>query len=146
MMYNCYMEDMNDSLFYATLSQHRLSRTRERVALFYKLKKLDAPCTITDLAEQLSDIMNRSTVYRTIDLFEKIKITKRVYSGFKYTIELSDQFSPHHHHFTCTNCGTVISFLESQPLMNEFSKLEGILNSRITSHSLELRGLCRNCY
>lgn len=139
------MDNMNNSLFYANLDKNNLNHTKERIALFNELKKLDAPCTITELVDKTKDIMNKSTVYRTIDLFEKIKVTKRVYSGWKYSIELSDQFSPHHHHFTCTNCGNVTSFLESQSLMNEFSKLEKSLNSKITSHSLELRGLCRNC-
>lgn len=139
------MEDMNNSLFYATLEKNRLSRTKEREVLFSILKKLNEPCTVTELVTKTADIMDKSTVYRNIDLFEKIKITKRVYSGFKYSIELSDQFSPHHHHFTCTNCGSVTSFIEPQSLMNEFTNLEKILNSKISSHSLELRGLCRNC-
>jgi Fur family ferric uptake transcriptional regulator len=136
---------MNNSLFYASLDKNNLNHTKERIALFNILKELDAPCTITKLVDKTKGTMDKSTVYRTIDLFEKIKITKRVYSGWKYSIELSDQFSPHHHHFTCTNCGSVTSFLESQSLMNEFSNLEKTLNSKITSHSLELRGLCRNC-
>jgi Fur family ferric uptake transcriptional regulator len=139
------MEDMNNALFKATLDRNKLSHTKERFALFNLLKKLDAPCTITELVEKSSDLMNRSTVYRIIELFEKIKVTKRVYTGCKYSIELSDQFSPHHHHFTCTNCGSITSFLESQSLMNEFTELESTLNTKITSHSLELRGLCRNC-
>ncbi len=136
---------MNDPLFYATLDTYRLNNTKERSLIFEILKGLDAPCTITELVKKTKGSMNKSTVYRTVELFEKIKVTKRVYNGWKYSIELSDQFSPHHHHFTCTNCGNVVSFLESQSLLNEFTKLEKSLDSKITSHSLELRGLCPNC-
>jgi Fur family ferric uptake transcriptional regulator len=136
---------MENALFLSTLDKHKLNHTKERLELFKVLKSLNAPCTITELVNKTKDYMNKSTVYRTIDLFEKINVTKRVYSGWKYTIELSDNFSPHHHHITCTSCGTVVSFLESTSLMNELTILEKSLNFKITSHSIELKGLCRNC-
>jgi Fur family ferric uptake transcriptional regulator len=139
------MENMYHTLFLATLDKNKLSHTKERLELFDILKNLEAPCTITALVSKTKGSMNKSTVYRTIDLFEKIHVSKRVYSGWKFTIELSDQFSPHHHHMTCTNCGQVLSFLESQSLMNELLQLENSLNVKITSHSIELKGLCRNC-
>jgi Fur family ferric uptake transcriptional regulator len=136
---------MEDALFISTLDKNKLNHTRERLELFKILKSLDSPCTITELVSKTKSIMNKSTVYRTIDLFEKINVTKRVYSGWKYTIELSDNFSPHHHHITCTNCGNVVSFIESTSLLNELTNLEKSLNFKITSHSIELKGLCRNC-
>jgi Fur family ferric uptake transcriptional regulator len=84
-------------------------------------------------------------VYRTLELFEEIGITTRVYSGWKYKVELSDDFSPHHHHMTCTNCGEIISFEESDAFLRELDRISKNHGFKSESHSLELKGLCKNC-
>ncbi len=76
---------------------------------------------------------------------EKIGITTRIYSGWKYKVELSDAFSAYHHHMTCTRCGTIISFHESEAIQDELKLLEVTHGFNAVSHSLELKGLCRNC-
>lgn len=136
---------MIEQLFRETLQKHNFFHTPERIRIFQVLKDLKTPCTVSEIVDMTSSSVDRSTVYRNLDLFEKIGIINRVYTGWKYKLELSDQFSPHHHHMTCTGCAKVIKFQESKALIEELRKIEVRDGFQSTSHTLELAGLCRNC-
>ena len=131
--------------FETLLKKSRHSLTSERKKLFNLLKKQASPISMNELVEQAEPDIDRSTVYRTIDLFEKLSITQRVYSGWKYRIELSDLFSDHHHHITCTECGKVSTFYEPEELDTMLDDIGATNGFAIKSHSLELQGLCANC-
>src|SRR3990167_3811389 len=62
------------------------------------------PQSMQVIVQRANSLVNRATIYRTIELFEKLGIVNRLNIGWKYKIELSDVFSEHHHHFYCTNC------------------------------------------
>ena len=54
-----------------------------------------------------------------------------------------------HHHVFCENCGAVYDFeftnnLEKK-IDQEIKNVELEMNISVTSHSLELHGLCNNC-
>jgi len=136
---------MIDQLFREMLQKNQLYRTPERVLIFQELKNFDSPCSLSRLIQLTSDSVDRSTVYRTLDTFEKIGIISRVYTGWKYTVELSDIFRSHHHHMTCSQCGVVISFDEPPALLKELKRLESQNGFTIKSHNLELSGLCSMC-
>ncbi len=134
-----------NSQFQHLLKDNGYRLTKERQALFNALSTLHSPASITELAKVCSRIMDSATVYRNLAVFQKLGITHHVYSGWKYTVELSDKFSSHHHHMTCTNCGIIVSFEESQSLVSEMNKLQHKYKFKIQSHSLELSGLCSKC-
>jgi Fur family ferric uptake transcriptional regulator len=113
--------------------------------MFNILKGLSSPCTISELVNLCSDKMNRSTVYRIIDLFEKIKISKKIYSGWKYSIELSDKFTHHHHHMSCDSCGDIIAFEETESFIDALNTIENKHGFKSNFHSLELSGYCSKC-
>lgn len=119
------------------------SVTSERKQIFNLLEK-SSPVAIIEIEKNLPDI-NRSTIYRNIELFEKLGFVKRVYIGWKYKIELSDKYSSHHHHITCTNCRSVQAIKSDDLIENEISKLSSLYNYRHVSHQLEIQGLCKNC-
>lgn len=119
------------------------SITKPRLAVFEALLAAEDPLTIAELASQLKDI-DRVSVYRTIDLFEKVGIVQRVWSGFKSRIELSETFSPHHHHFTCTKCRDTIG-LHSDQIETNLAALESEHGFKLMHHSIELSGYCANC-
>ena len=125
------------------LAQHGYSTTQPRVAVFEALAAAADPISITELASQLTDV-DRVSVYRTVDIFEKVGIAQRVWSGFKSRVELSEAFSPHHHHFTCSKCGATIG-LHSERLEQELAGLEKEHGFELTGHSIELSGFCINC-
>ena len=136
---------MTDSLFTSTLTKNHLRVTTERLQLFDFLITQKYPLPSSEIADLTADKLDKSTVYRNLDLFEKIGVVNRVHSGWKQTVELSEMFKPHHHHMTCTNCGNVISFKESISFTEELQKLEKQNGFISESHSLELKGLCSNC-
>src|ERR1044071_1920166 len=102
------MSTLEPELLKGILAQHGYSTTKPRRAVFEALLAAHNPKTITQLVKELPDI-DKVSVYRTLDVFSKIGITHQVWNGFKSKVELSEAFSPHHHHFTCINCGKVIT-------------------------------------
>lgn len=136
---------MIEELFKETLRINNLYHTPERLRIFQVLKDQQGPCSIAKLIELTQNFLDKTTVYRNLELFEQIGIITKVYVGWKYKVELSDQFSPHHHHMTCTNCGQIVVFEESNSFSRELERLQNQHGFREQSHSLELKGLCKNC-
>jgi len=120
------------------------SLTEPRRKVFSALQN-DGPLSMQELYSKLNGQVNRTTVYRIIELFEELKISQRVAKGWKYHLELTDEFIPHHHHFTCTNCHKSISFDEPEDfdlMLDAVASQNGFTS---TNHTLEIEGLCSNC-
>src|ERR1035438_4268926 len=100
--------DTQVSLLSKKLKDKGYSITKPRLITFEALDNSKQPLTMQDLIRRTNKKIDRASVYRTIDVFEEAGVTQRIYSGWKYKLELSDIFQEHHHHFTCTNCGQVI--------------------------------------
>jgi len=134
-----------DAQLQEIFDKNHMYMTDERRRFFDYLASLESPASIQQIANDLDSKMNESTVYRNVRTFEQLGIINRVYSGWKYKIELSDAFSHHHHHLSCTGCDKIISFEESQQFIDELDQLEKRYDFKISSHSLELKGLCKSC-
>ncbi len=134
--------------FISTLKKSKYSATTERKIIFEILAQAHDPLTMHELVQKAeAKNINRSTVYRTTQLFEKLNIAVRVYTGWKYRVELSEDYSHHHHHFTCTNCGKVEAFDEPEKIILGLGEIVRYqLNGKMTAHSVELSGLCSKCY
>jgi Fur family ferric uptake transcriptional regulator len=125
------------------LKKASFSLTQPRREVFEALQA-HGPLTMLQLYTQLNRI-NRTTVYRVIALFEELNIVQRVARGWKYSLELTDEFIPHHHHFTCTKCHKTTSFDEPKSfdaLLESVASHNGFLP---TGHTLEIEGLCSSC-
>lgn len=140
------MNQVNQSLLILKekLKSGGYSITKPRQQVFEVLQT-DSPITMSNLYKRLSPDVDRTTVYRVIELFENLGISQKISHGWKYTIELTDQFTPHHHHFTCTKCSDVIIFDEPILLDRMLQELSFENSIQIDSHSLELSGLCAKC-
>ncbi|MEX2006914.1 MAG: Fur family transcriptional regulator [Candidatus Saccharimonadales bacterium] len=128
----------------ALLSKDGSSFTKSRKVVFDLLLDQGAQ-SMQVLSKRAEGQVDRATIYRTIELFERLGIVHRVNVGWKYKIELSDIFLGHHHHFYCTGCGTTYS-------LSTNSMLETMIDSAVAkegfsprSHQLEISGLCPNC-
>lgn len=135
---------MMDDKLTETLKKAGYSVTKPRLAVFTSLQA-GRPRSMRELTLDLSSVIDRASLYRTIALFEKLGIVVKVQAGWKYKIELSDQFTPHHHHLTCLSCGKVISFDEPpgfETLLNSIAAKHGFV---ARDHSLEISGLCPDC-
>lgn len=126
------------------LKEKGYSVTKPRLRIFNFLHETSEPLAVTELAKSLDDV-DKVSVYRTVDLFEAAGIVHRVWTGFKSRVELSEEFSPHHHHFTCVNCGKIIS-LQSEELEKGLKRLEDKNGFNLTHHSIELSGHCEDCH
>lgn len=135
---------MGKDLLQQTLKQNNASVTAARLTVFSALENTE-PQTMDQLVKKVSSSVNRASVYRVIDLFEKLGIVQRLQIGWKYKLELSNEFQEHHHHMTCTNCSKIISFHEPKNLDELLNRIAAEKNFSLQSHQLELRGICENC-
>jgi Fe2+ or Zn2+ uptake regulation protein len=125
------------------LKSQGYSLTKPRQAVFNALRANES-LSMHELIKHVS-LVDRASVYRTVELYEKLGIVHRIQIGWKYKLELSDMFRDHHHHAVCTNCGQTIPIQENKDLEAMITKLGMSLHFKITSHALELRGLCARC-
>jgi len=98
-----------------------------------------------------------TTVYRTLELLEKMGIVHRLDFGEgKSRYELSDGIGienktvHHHHHLICTNCRKIINYTDFSEqeikLMKEIeAELSKKYNFKITTHQIYFYGLCAKC-
>jgi Fur family ferric uptake transcriptional regulator len=117
--------------------------TQPRLSVFKIIRDND-PLSISEIIKLIDNRIDRVSVYRIIDIFEKINIIQRVNIGWKYKIELSDQFVDHHHHLICIKCGKIIQMNETG-LESFLEKISKQNNFRTQSHQIEIQGYCSNC-
>ena len=120
------------------------SLTRPRKVIFDLLLS-QKPLSMKVLTRLADGKVDRATVYRTIELFEKLGIVHRLNIGWKYKLELSDAFLGHHHHFYCTNCTKTFSMPANTMLETMIDTLAKKSNFSPRGHQLEIYGLCRTC-
>lgn len=126
------------------LKSHQRSVTKVRSLVFEALAHSE-PLSIKELYNKLDHLMDRASIYRTLDLFEKIGIVKRLQIGWKHKFELGDMFLNHHHHFTCMQCGSVYKFEEDDVIEKRLGVIAKERDFTLSEHSLELRGICASC-
>jgi len=129
-------------IFKTLLKENGYSVTGARLAVFDALLGKE-PMSMHHLVEQVSTI-DRASVYRAVELFENLSIAQRIYTGWKYKIELTDTFNSHHHHLTCTNCGRTVAMSEQEleSFIDSIAKRHGFTPS---AHQIEIQGLCPDC-
>lgn len=135
-----------EELYLQKLKQAGYSNTLPRAALFNVLRKSEhQPLNISETIELMQPYANRSSVYRSVKLLEKIGIIQRLNTGWKYKLELSDEFHGHHHHLTCTVCGTTNATVENKIFENMVEQVAKDYGYLIKDHQLEIRGICSAC-
>ena len=126
------------------LKQEGASLTKPRKLVFDLLMNQE-PQSMQVLAQRAKGKVDRATVYRTIDLFERLGIARRLNIGWKYKIELSDVFTGHHHHMYCTNCGRTYDLPENSMLETMIDTVAAKSGFSPRGHPLEIYGLCQSC-
>lgn len=128
------------------LKEKKLKVTPARVAILKAFKKECSPLNADALFEKVKGSnINLVTVYRTLAVFEKYKLIKRI-DLHKDSVHYELADGTHHHHMVCTGCGYMEDF--ETCVVEDFAK-EILKDSqrfkRIEEHSLELFGLCATC-
>lgn len=129
------------------LSQHGIKNTRQRLLTLDVLKSAKEPQSAEQIYLKIKDrdsTLSLSTVYRILDiLVDKNLLTRTVHSqGGRATFELNNM--QHKHHLTCIRCQRTVVILGC-PLESYVDTLEKKTNFSITSHRLEIYGVCAGC-
>ncbi len=124
--------------------------TSGRRAIIGLLVDVGYPISIGDIADRLPDLP-RSSAYRHLLDLQVAGVVRRIAANDEFArYELAEEFTEHHHHLLCTNCGKVIDVTPSSAFerrvsvtVEELAEAEGF---QPHSHRLDILGLCRDCH
>lgn len=132
------------SIFKQILRSNGYRMTDARAATF-KLLISPEPQSISQILAKANGKVDRVSVYRNIEVFEKIGIAHRVYIGWKYKIELSEDFIAHHHHLSCLSCGKIIDIEDEKHIDDFIEKVAKKFDFKARRHQFEVDGYCSDC-
>jgi Fur family transcriptional regulator, ferric uptake regulator len=123
--------------------------TNGRRAIIELLVGAGQPVSIGDIAERLPDLP-RSSAYRHLVDLQLAGVVRRVAANDEFArYELDEEFTEHHHHLLCIDCGTVIDVTPSPAFernvaaaVNRLAEAQGF---EPQSHRLDILGLCVDC-
>ncbi len=129
------------------LSTHGYPITEQRrtlVGFIVSRSKMFTPDDLLNGLKAEGIRVGRATVFRTLDLMERLGHLSRVPNGghFSYATCVDDQ--DHHHHLVCSSCGRVFHF-EDCPVSDLLAELQSRTGFQIKTHHLELAGVCPSC-
>jgi Fur family ferric uptake transcriptional regulator len=126
---------------------HFITEPRETIIEYFTSngEAATADEIVEDLHADDHDI-DRSSIYRTINLFTELGIVDNVLfrDGVK-RVELADEFGgSHHHHLICDECGDVIEFEECG--IDNLQRIAEIKHDfDVENHHMEFYGTCSEC-
>jgi len=125
--------------------------TGPRRAVVDALVDRAAPMSVAEIHGSLAgQRVNLVSVYRAVNLLCELGLM-RVADTSKGTqrFELAEQFTGHHHHLVCQDCGRVEDLegclLDDQVLAAIGQRVRRSRGFRLIGHDLKLFGLCRHC-
>jgi Fur family ferric uptake transcriptional regulator len=123
---------------------HRLTAPRRVVAELVAGR--DGHFTAADLvadARGRRQPIGRATVFRALELFTELGLVERVDLPTGEHAYVACQ-AVHHHHAICTSCGRSLDVDEVGlgPVLDHIARR---LDFRVTSHRLEVFGVCAEC-
>jgi len=136
-------DDINNFKQIITSNGYRLTMAREAT---FRLLVSSEPQSIREILVKAKNAnVDRVSVYSNIELFEKLGIVHRIYVGWKYKLELSDEFIEHHHHLSCLECGKVID-IEDEKHIDKFIESVALRAGFVPRrHLFEVDGYCKDC-
>lgn len=124
------------------LKKQGLKVTPSRLELLDIFEHAKEPLTINTLLKKLDSKPDLTTLYRNVEVLQKLGIITEVkFSSKEAYYELAGR---HHHHIICESCGKVSDIENCKiDLPNNIFKKAGF--KTINHHSLEFFGLCKTC-
>lgn len=131
-----------ENRYHETLRQHDVRSTKARLSVFTVLQAANVPLSLLAITQESK--ADRASVYRTLELFERLRIVNVILVGWKKQFELAAPYKTHHHHIHCQRCGTVISIKSPslEKLIHSIAEQKGF---QLERHTLELSGQCEAC-
>ena len=134
----------HEPILVKTLRGNKLKATPARLSILDLLTHTRAPLSIRDIEVKIKGTIDTATLYRTVEALQAIGLVTLI--DFKHGhahYELST--GQHHHHLICESCGRIVdlSKCDITGLEKQAKKIGNF--SKISHHSLELFGLCKQC-
>lgn len=120
--------------------------TPQRLMIVSAIEKSDNHVSAEDIYSQVVTKypnVNISTVYRTLELLEKLELVTKTDLG-SGRVMYHPQGKGHHHHLVCRQCGAIIDMDESALVPLKDSLLREYQFVADLRH-LGILGLCANC-
>jgi len=128
------------------LTKKGCKNTKSRRAVLNIMEKADTALSAEEifiLIKESGKSINLSTVYRTLELMEKMGLAvKTVMDDGKSRYSLTG--NGHKHHLICTGCHKLVE-IDSCPLETLEKDVMKETSFDITGHKLEIYGLCPEC-
>jgi Fur family ferric uptake transcriptional regulator len=86
--------------------------------------------------------IGRATVYRALEVLERLGVLTRVHLGACHAFTVCDE--GHHHHLLCSSCHAVVP-VDASAIEQEIQNLATRLQFRVETHTLEFAGRCADC-
>ena len=140
MCHNCNYEKL--------LSEANLEATSNRLCVLEVVGNNRYPLSASDIYNimERSISINRTTVYRILDLLVASGIVDRISTGgraFYYGLAPNDFHRPHPH-FYCKSCGQM-DCLSPESITVDTESLWKTYPGRIDKVEIRIDGLCKNC-
>jgi Fur family ferric uptake transcriptional regulator len=129
------------------LSENNLKITKQRrtvLKIFLECKNHASVEELYNIVLKTEPKIGLATVYRTLALLTKSGLALEMDFGDGQKRYESSYKSVHHDHMVCTECGKILEF--NHPLIEKYQEeVAKQKNFKITSHKLDLFGLCQDC-
>lgn len=136
---------LNDLLDILKCNGYKITEQRKTIlqVLASNTNNLISVENILSKSKEIYNKTNMSTVYRNLEVLEKLNLVYKVITENGTTLYKLICSDKHHHHIICKKCGKteVIDFCP----INTFKKLSKDRNFNLTDHKLELYGYCMDC-
>ena len=124
------------------LKINRLSRTRGRQQILEVLARSNFPLSGKEIADALNNTVDRTTVYRTLNIFEEKRVVHKILADnvWRYVLSLGKDDLEEHVYFKCIRCCRLICLPEV--LVTDFELPEGYTK---LENNILITGICREC-
>lgn len=141
-----YAQLLND--FKTLLKENSLKFTIQREVILQTLYNSDEHLTPESLHHLIQEKFPElktgiATVYRTLALLEDSNMVTSLSfgaQGKKYELGAKD----HHDHMICTTCGNITEFVDEE-IENRQHSIAEALGFKMSDHSMQIYGICKNC-
>jgi Fur family ferric uptake transcriptional regulator len=131
----------------AILKDLKLKTTPKRVEVMRLLAAESSFCSADDVWQRLKPSFTQiglPTVYRILDELTEAGVITRIFLSDRKQYYFLCTNRQHHHHFVCESCRRVedVGHCGLDGIAGEIMQRSG---ARVTSHILQLNGVCRSC-